>query len=200
TLSWAYGVLELKPHCSSSEIKAAFRSKVKQFHPDLNRDRKQSDIMVRHVIQAYEILSNYTKSEIIERECIDPFDQPECEAFDVFVNQALCLGPGCPYPCVATAPHAFSFCSETETAQATFKGSRRYDGEEEEEEGYLIQVAASQCPKKCIHFVTPLQRMILEELLQSILIKPYDTSAEADLLYSLIVKAGYANNRYQRPK
>jgi carbamoyl-phosphate synthase small subunit len=29
---------------------------------------------------------------------------------------------------------------------------------------------------------------------------PYDTSAEADLLYSLIIKAKFENNRYQKPK
>lgn len=29
---------------------------------------------------------------------------------------------------------------------------------------------------------------------------PYDTSAEADLLYSLIVKARFENNRYGKPK
>lgn len=34
----------------------------------------------------------------------------------------------------------------------------------------------------------------------SILDMPYDTSAEAELLYSLIIKARFENNRYQRPK
>lgn len=34
----------------------------------------------------------------------------------------------------------------------------------------------------------------------SILNRPYDTSSEADLLYSLIVKAKFENNRYQKPK
>lgn len=34
----------------------------------------------------------------------------------------------------------------------------------------------------------------------SILDVPYDCSAEADLLYSLIAKARFENNRYQKPK
>lgn len=34
----------------------------------------------------------------------------------------------------------------------------------------------------------------------SIIDAPYDTSAEADLLYSLITKAKFENNRYQKPK
>lgn len=28
------------------------------------------------------------------RECLDPFDDPECEAFDLFVNEVLCVGKG----------------------------------------------------------------------------------------------------------
>lgn len=34
----------------------------------------------------------------------------------------------------------------------------------------------------------------------SILEAPYDTSAEADLLYSLINKAKFENNRYKKPQ
>lgn len=34
----------------------------------------------------------------------------------------------------------------------------------------------------------------------SMMNKPYDISAETDLLYSLIVKARFENNRYQKPK
>ncbi|KAL0422038.1 UNVERIFIED_CONTAM: hypothetical protein Slati_3226700 [Sesamum latifolium] len=191
TTSWAYGVLGLHPQCSSAQVKAAFRTKVKQFHPDLKRGGQDSDIMIRRVIQAYEILSNYSKSEIIERECMDPFDQPECEAFDVFVNEVLCIGKGCPYSCVNRAPHAFRFSSVTGTARAASQGHA---------EDYQVQLAVGQCPRGCIHYVTPSQRVILEELLNTILNMPYDTSAEAELLYSLIVKANYENNQYQTPK
>lgn len=28
------------------------------------------------------------------RECVDPFDDPECEAFDIFVNEVQCVGKG----------------------------------------------------------------------------------------------------------
>ncbi|XP_047970313.1 uncharacterized protein LOC125213683 [Salvia hispanica] len=191
TLSRAYGVLGLTPQCSSAQIKAAFRVKVKQFHPDVMGDAQASDTMIRLVIQAYEILSNYSKSEIIERECMDPFDQPECEAYDVFINEVLCMGKSCPYSCVSTAPHAFRISSETGTARATSQG---HAGD------YQVQRAVGQCPRSCMHYVTPSQRIILEELLDSILNMPYDTSAEAEFLYSLIVKARYENNRYQSPK
>ncbi|CAA0828617.1 Chaperone DnaJ-domain superfamily protein, partial [Striga hermonthica] len=191
TASWAYAVLGLEPQCSSAQLKAAFRSKVKQCHPDVTRGEQNSDTMIRHVIQAYEILSNYSKSEIIEREFMNPFDQPECEPCDIFVNGILCIGRGCPYSCVRTAPRAFKFSSETGRA---FAASQGHGGD------YKVHLAVGQCPRSCIHYVTPSQRTILEELLDSILNVPYDTSAEAELLYGLIVKAKYENNRYQVPK
>ncbi|EOY11339.1 Chaperone DnaJ-domain superfamily protein [Theobroma cacao] len=218
--STAFAVLGIHPNCSTAELKAAFRAKVKEYHPDVNRGGGDSDTMIRRVIQAYEILSNYSRSEIIEslflpfhfsvvilwnifggsmftvgcalcRECLDPFDSPECEAFDVFVNEVLCVGKGCPYSCVKRAPRAFTYDPSTGTARATSQGHA---------EDYQVQLAVGQCPRSCIHFVTPSQRIILEELLDSILDKPFDTSAEADLLYSLIVKAKFENNRYQKPK
>uniref|UniRef100_M1CAQ7 Pentatricopeptide repeat-containing protein n=1 Tax=Solanum tuberosum TaxID=4113 RepID=M1CAQ7_SOLTU len=162
--SLAYDVLGVAPNCSADELKSAFRNKM---------------------------LSNFTKSEIIERECLDPFDQPECEAFDLFVNETVCIGKGCQFSCVKKAPHAFTFSSLTGTAQATSQGHG---------EDYQVHLAAGQCPRSCIHYVTPSQRIVLEELLGSIMSTPYDTSAEADLLYSLIVKARFENNRYQKPK
>ncbi|KMT07921.1 hypothetical protein BVRB_6g145240 [Beta vulgaris subsp. vulgaris] len=190
TMAAAYSVLGLEPDCSAAELKAAFRAKVKEFHPDVRNNQHNTDLMIRRVIQAYEILSNISRSEIIESECLDPFDNPECEAFDIFVNEVLCAGKGCPYSCVKQAPHAFTF-SSMGTARATSQGH---------DEDYQVQLAVGQCPRSCIHYVTSSQRIILEELLDSIMDTPYDTSAEADLLYSLIIKAKYENNRYRKPK
>lgn len=190
TMAAAYAVLGVEPHCSTAQLKAAFRAKVKEFHPDVRRNQHNSGLMIRRVIQAYEILSNISRSEIIESECLDPFDNPECEAFDIFVNEVLCVGKGCPYSCVKQAPHAFTF-SSLGTARATSQGHA---------EDCRVQLAVGQCPRNCIHYVTPSQRIILEELLNCILDTPYDTSAEADLLYSLIIKAKFENNRYQKPK
>lgn len=189
--SSAYDVLGVAPNCSPAQLKSAFRAKVKKFHPDVRKGGEDSDAMIRQVILAYQILSQYSKTEIIERECLDPFEEPECEAFDLFVNEVLCVGKGCPYSCVDRAPHAFRFASATGTACATSQGH----GDDNR-----VQLAVGQCPRSCIHYVTPSQRVILEELLDSILDKPYDTSAEAELLYSLIIKARFENNRYQRPK
>ncbi|KAK6915571.1 hypothetical protein RJ641_020688, partial [Dillenia turbinata] len=200
--SSAYKLLGVNPNCSPAKLKSAFRAKstvvsvevlkVKQFHPDVRKDGDDSDMMIRLVIQAYETVSNYRRSEVIESctEVLDPFDKPECEAFDVFVNEVMCVGKGCPYSCVERAPHAFTYASSG-TACVTSQGHV---------EDYQVQLAVGQCPRSCIHYVTPSQRVILEELLDSILEMPYDSSAEADMLYSLIVKAKFENNRYQKPK
>ncbi|KAK4258593.1 hypothetical protein QN277_005028 [Acacia crassicarpa] len=40
---------------------------VKQFHPNVIKDGTNSDTMIHLVIQAYEMLSSYCRSEIIER-------------------------------------------------------------------------------------------------------------------------------------
>ncbi|CAH8386143.1 unnamed protein product [Eruca vesicaria subsp. sativa] len=191
TSSSPYSILGVEPNCSPLEIKAAFRAKVKQYHPDVNRQGSSSDVMIRRIIQAYEMLTNSSRAEIIiEVECLDPFDHPECEALDVFVNEVLCFGKRCSYPCFKTASHVFS-CDSTGTARAMSQGHG---------EDYRVQSAVNLCPRNCIHYVTPSQRIILEELLDSILDKPYDCSAEAELLYALIVKAQFENNRYMKPK
>ncbi|XP_073104657.1 uncharacterized protein [Elaeis guineensis] len=269
--------------CSPAQLKAAFRARVKEFHPDVCRDMKDADSIIRRVIQAYEILSVNQQVETTERVCMDPFEEPECEAYDLFVNEIQCVGKGslpehegprdedcitnkkrrktsvvwndfheidvagggkkavcnyckeklatggrgastshlkrhsqsclqkrlhmtqqkkqttipfhpsnsgCPYSCVKKAPHAFSFTGENGTARAMSQGHG---------DDYLVQSAVGQCPRRCIHYVTPSQRVILEDMLQSILSPPYDLS-EADFLDSLIIKANFENNRYQQPK
>ncbi|XP_058077680.1 uncharacterized protein LOC131226041 isoform X2 [Magnolia sinica] len=158
-----YQVLGIDPSlCTLADIKAAFRARVKEFHPDVNKDAGGSNVMIRRVIQAYEILSMHHQFETAERKCADPFEDPECEALDLFVNEALCVGKG----------HG---------------------------EDYQVQLAVGQCPRSCIHYVTPSQRVILEELLDSVLNSLY-SSAEAAVLDSLIAKARFENNRYQKPK
>ncbi|XP_068660612.1 uncharacterized protein [Aristolochia californica] len=185
-----YEVLGVDPSCSLADLKVAFRAKVKEFHPDVQKDLKVSDAMIRCVIKAYEMLSETHQTETSERENSDPFDEPECEAFDIFVNQAVCVGTGCPNSCVKMAPHAFSFNSTYGTAQAISQGHG---------DDYKVQLGAGQCPRRCIHYVTPSQRLILEELLESVLSSPF-SSAEAAILDSLIAKARFENNRYQKPK
>ncbi|KAJ8572889.1 hypothetical protein K7X08_009400 [Anisodus acutangulus] len=207
--SLAYDVLGVAPNCSADELKSAFRNKVKKFHPDVRRNGDSSDKMICRVIQAYEILSNFTKSEIIERlmfschiHCLSSAENAwihfisqnvkhlisllmrpcvlekeyfavtadqcrhgnaikraqQCSEALFFIFQTEYLVVSCPFSCVKKAPQAFTFSSLTGTARATSQGH----GEEYRE------LAVGQCPRNCIHYVTPSQRIILEELLGSI--------------------------------
>ncbi|KAI4364608.1 hypothetical protein MLD38_020676 [Melastoma candidum] len=104
-----------------------------------------TDVMIERVIRAHEcerrlpscksfstILYLLRRTEIIESECLNLFDNPEREALDVFVSELLCIGKG--------------------------------------------------------------------RELQRILARTIDTSAEADLLCSLIIKGKFENNRNTRPR
>ncbi|KAF6995748.1 hypothetical protein CFC21_012197 [Triticum aestivum] len=174
---------------SAAQLKAAFRARVKEFHPDVCKDTENADLIMRRVLEAYEMLSG-NMGMMLERNNVDPFDEPECEARDIFVNELLCIGTGCPYSCVKRAPHAFAFADDIGTARAISQGNG---------DDYPVQLAVGQCPRKCIYYVTPCQRTILEEVLASILMTPWDLS-EAAVLDSLTSKAMFENNRYRKPK
>lgn len=111
--------------------------------------------------------------------------------------------PGCSYPCFKTASHVFS-CDSTGTARAMSQGvyppfvssvSVFYlyllivymwpvHGED-----YRVQSAVNQCPRSCIHYVTPSQRIILEELLDRYLIHSlYHPSWECSLTSHILFK------------
>ncbi|CAM8928443.1 unnamed protein product [Rhodiola kirilowii] len=56
TASSARDVLGVSSNCSASELKSAFRAKVKEFHPDVRKDKRDADVMIRRIIEAYEVL------------------------------------------------------------------------------------------------------------------------------------------------
>ncbi|XP_057815615.1 uncharacterized protein LOC131029217 isoform X2 [Cryptomeria japonica] len=191
-------VLGVKDDCTEDDIKAAFRAKVKEFHPDVYKGPSNASTIVQRVIQAYEmdcmvmpfwevLMMRVSKGEYIRRKNSDPFEEPECEALDIFVNELLCIGKGCLYSCVKRAPQAFSYAPETGCARAISQGQG---------DDYQVQLAVGQCPRNCIYYVTPAQRIILDELLQRALNGTY-LSTEASLLESLIARANFENNRYQ---
>lgn len=186
-----YQILGVDPTCSPSHLKAAFRSRVKQFHPDVCKDIINAEEIIQHVIRAYEILSKQYKAGDTSGAFLDPFEEPEDEACDLFINEVLCIGKGCPYSCVQRAPYAFVFSAENGTAcAATCQGYG---------DDYLVQLAVGQCPRTCIHYVTPSQRALLEDVLHNVLNNPYDMG-EAALLEHLIMKATVENKRWSSKK
>ncbi|XP_024524855.1 uncharacterized protein LOC9641707 [Selaginella moellendorffii] len=173
------------------DVKAAFRSKVKEYHPDVYRGAEDPEAITQCLIRAYEELSLETKPSIGQkRRSLDPFQEPEGEANDIFVNELLCIGKGCPYSCVERAPSVFRYNPETGRAQAVVQG-RSGD--------YSVQLAVGQCPRNCIHYVTEEQGKVLRDLLHRASIDPYNSN-DFTTIQGLIARAAYENGRYRGPK
>ena len=57
-----------------------------------------NDVIYMYFIIYLLFLSLYNLSSVLTievpfcRECLEPFEKPECEAFDIFVNEVLCVG------------------------------------------------------------------------------------------------------------
>lgn len=92
------------------------------------------------------------------------------------------------------APGAFSF-----PADSPFGAARATGDPSAAASAYQISLAVGQCPRECIHFVTPLQRdRLAAELARAA--SGEASAEEADLaLYQLLAKARFENGRWQDP-
>lgn len=185
-----FKVLGLDIDCDEEDVKAAFRNKVKEFHPDVYKGTEDADTITKRLIQAYELLIKRMNQGPSKRSSNDPFDDPECKAEDLFVNEMSCIGRGCPYSCVERAPQVFKIATDTDRARAVGQG---LPGD------YSVHLAVGQCPRNCIYYVTPLQREILERVLERSF-EGIDYYSEVALLEDLIARASYANGRYTPSK
>jgi curved DNA-binding protein CbpA len=66
-----YGVLGVSSEASAAEIKAAFRRRIKELHPDLQAARPDGDqtpgVTIHQLIEAYEVLSDPPRREEYDR-------------------------------------------------------------------------------------------------------------------------------------
>ncbi|CAM6081788.1 unnamed protein product [Calypogeia fissa] len=188
-----YEVLGIAADSSEEEIKSAFRARIKEYHPDVYQGLRDADAITQRLLQAYELLTGELVGTVLKkRRSLDPFEEPECVAEDVFVNELACIGRGCPYSCVERAPDVFQFAAETGWARAYNQDSATWMAGKG---GYHVQLAVGQCPRNCIHYVTPEQRFRLEEILKSVL-EGTVYSGEAAIMTGLIAKANFENGRY----
>lgn len=62
-----YEVLGIKKGASDSEIKKAYRSMAKKYHPDMNPGDKEAEKKFKEVNEAYAVLSDEKKKSIYDQ-------------------------------------------------------------------------------------------------------------------------------------
>jgi len=202
-----------------AEVKAAYRARMKVYHPDVYDGDGDGEEMARRIVAAYRavaeggIASATTTvwdgiSEIFPwaRDDADPFDQPEGPADAVFVNEFTCRGKGaCPAYCccVGRSPESFAWAKDTNAAR--FDGptwtdlARRQtqsdadDAETAAAAAYNLNLAVGQCPVMAIHWVTPKQRRRLDGIVADAAEGLTDPREGADAVYALLAKAAFEN-------
>ena len=70
-----YEVLGVGKQSSSDEIKKAYRSLAKKYHPDMNPGNKEAEVKFKEVNEAYEVLSDRDKRDKYDRYGHAAFDQ-----------------------------------------------------------------------------------------------------------------------------
>ncbi|CAH1429253.1 unnamed protein product [Lactuca virosa] len=136
-----------------------------------NSRRRQTQIcFISIVIQVLDIMPGWTLFDLKAAFCakVKQFHHDVIKSDDVNVKTLLMLrnvrhltSLMSLFFCKGSmaARHAFTFSSSIRTAHATSQGHG---------EGY--QLVVGHCLRNCIHFVTPSQRIILQELLDWILL------------------------------
>lgn len=199
-------------------VKAAFRSRVRQTHPDVSAD-PDAEAATVVLVAAYDLLLGALRSvgedEGASSSASSPFDgstgygpadgdvfaSPEAPAVELFVHELRCLGRDrCPSPCVARAPGAFSWAAETGAARAAPGAAAAGDAARAEAAAAAANLAVGQCPSLCIHWVTRAQRARLDALLASAVADRGECDAVAAQLDALLARGDYENGRDRGPR
>ncbi|GJP51546.1 hypothetical protein CLOM_g10711 [Closterium sp. NIES-68] len=197
---------------TAEEIKAAFRTKIKNVHPDVYRGEMDAQEITTRLVLAYELLLEEAENPTGRRwrssgsggGWIDDEEEDE-EDGDLWpwVNEIRCLGQSCRSSCIVTAPFLFSYAEDTARARAmspnAFQGWS-VGGETKDWARYCVNLAVGQCPELCIHYVTSDQHAELTDKLQGIIDGMVPLQEGAFDIQAYIAKASYDNNRRPRAK
>lgn len=77
-----YAVLGVSRDANADEIKKAYRSMARKYHPDVNKDDKQAADKFKEISSAYEILSDPDKRALYDRYGHDAFDPTKGGGFN----------------------------------------------------------------------------------------------------------------------
>ena len=58
-----YDILEVDYNASFREIRSAYRRLSKKYHPDVNQDNKNAELLFNNVLEAYNVLKDGIKRE-----------------------------------------------------------------------------------------------------------------------------------------
>lgn len=120
-----------------ADIKAAYYSKMKEAHPDVNPDRDTTDDAVRLNAAYTALAAEYTLGgQEAGEELLDAFDVAEADATEVFIN---------PFACANASPLMWAELQEV---------ARCADGGDPEE---ALRVAGAGPTSGAVHWLTPAQ-------------------------------------------
>ena len=191
-------MLGIPASSSLDEVKAQFRRRIKEIHPDVQGSLTDTSKVAELLIKAYNVaverINSGKDASSGATTGAGVFEEPTGPAHHVFVNDRYCRGTGCPEwcCCVKTAPDAFEFSEETGRAslRSGGLGSRLGLGEDED---YKLWLAVGQCPQDCLHFVSKDQQEWLLDLRGSFLYDPVMAQSEID---TLLATAKFENGRW----
>lgn len=195
-----------------ADVKAAYRARMKRYHPDVYEGDGDAEAMSRRVLAAYAAVlgDEATDARWSRRpsdvppwssDDADPFDSPEGPADVAFVDPFLCRGRACPPYCCCVERHPAGFEWTREgvarlTRDAASWGELVRD--DAERAAYDMHLAVGQCPTEAIAWVTPRQREALEALVDEATATG-DAEGAARRLRELLAKAAFENGRAAAP-
>ena len=195
-----------------ADVKAAYRARMKRYHPDVYEGDGDAEAMSRRVLAAYAAVlgdeatdARWSRrpSDVPPRSSddADPFDSPEGPADVAFVDPFLCRGRACPPYCCCVERHPAGFEWTREgvarlTRDAASWGELVRD--DAERAAYDMHLAVGQCPTEAIAWVTPRQREALEALVDEATATG-DAEGAARRLRELLAKAAFENGRAAAP-